>query len=79
MFYDNVGTTDAVARYLEDLYSKFGDWNLAISAYYCGPGRIEALIKKHKIRKCLKLRPYLPKEIQAYAYVSRYKLYFQFL
>lgn len=66
LFYDPVASTDAAARYLKDLYNKFGDWNLAISAYNCGPGKIEALIKSYKTKNYWKLRPYMPKETQAY-------------
>ncbi|WP_397386149.1 transglycosylase SLT domain-containing protein [Paenimyroides ceti] len=32
LYYDPVASTDAAARYLKELYTKFGDWNLAISA-----------------------------------------------
>lgn len=66
LFYDPVASTDAAARYLKDLYNKFGDWNLAISAHNCGPGKIEALIKSYKTKNYWKLRPYMPKETQAY-------------
>ena len=66
LFYDPVASTDAAARYLKYLHDKFGDWNLAISAYNAGPARIENLIKKHKTKNYWKLRPYMPKETQAY-------------
>lgn len=66
LFYDPIASTDAAARYLKDLYNKFEDWNLAISAYNCGPGKIEALIKSYKTKNYWKLRPYMPKETQAY-------------
>src|SRR5690606_25979730 len=66
LFYEPVASTDAAARYLKYLHDKFGDWNLAISAYNAGPARIENLIKKHKTRNYWKLRPYMPQETQAY-------------
>ena len=66
LFYDPVASTDAAARYLKELYTLFGDWNLAISAYNCGPGRIETLIKKYKTKNYWELRPYMPRETQAY-------------
>ena len=66
LFYDPVASTDAAARYLKYLHKRFGDWNLAISAYNAGPTRIENLIKKHHTRNYWKLRPYMPKETQAY-------------
>lgn len=65
-FYDPVASTDAAARYLRDLYNEFKDWNLAISAYNCGQGRIRSLIQKHKTSNYWKLRPHMPKETQAY-------------
>lgn len=65
-FYDPVASTDAATRYLRDLYNEFKDWNLVLSAYNCGQGRIRSLIQKHKTSNYWKLRPYMPKETQAY-------------
>lgn len=66
LFYDPVASSDAAARYLKELYDEFKDWNLAISAYNCGQGKIRSLILKHKTKNYWKLRPYMPKETQAY-------------
>ena len=38
---DPVKATDAAARFLKDLYDKFGYWDLAMAAYNGGPGRVE--------------------------------------
>lgn len=38
--YDPFLASDAAARYLRDLYKRFGDWSLAISAYNHGPGGV---------------------------------------
>lgn len=65
-FYDPMSNSDAGARYLRDLYREFGDWNLAISAYNCGSGNVRKAIRKAGTKNYWKLRPYLPKETQAY-------------
>ncbi|MDY3538408.1 lytic transglycosylase domain-containing protein [Riemerella anatipestifer] len=66
IFYDPVGNTDAAVRYLKILYKELGDWNLAISAYNCGAGNVRKAIKRAGSRNYWKVRPYLPKETQAY-------------
>lgn len=65
-FYDPMSNADAGARYLRDLYKMYGDWNLAISAYNCGPGNVNKAIRRAGAKNYWKLRPYLPKETQAY-------------
>lgn len=65
-FYDPMSNADAGARYLRDLYRMYEDWNLAISAYNCGPGNVNKAIKRAGSRNYWKVRPYLPKETQAY-------------
>ncbi len=44
--FDIVKSTVAAARYLKELYSIFGRWDLAIAAYNAGPGTIKSRIKK---------------------------------
>jgi len=65
-FFDPVSNADAGARYLRDLYKMYKDWNLAISAYNCGPGNLNKAIRRAGTRDYWKLRKYLPKETQAY-------------
>jgi membrane-bound lytic murein transglycosylase D len=38
--FDSVKSTEAAAAYLGDLYSQFGDWSLALTAYNCGEGAL---------------------------------------
>lgn len=43
---DPVKATDAAARYLKRLYDVYGDWQLAIAAYNCGPGNVNRAIRR---------------------------------
>ncbi len=43
---DPVKSSFAAARYLRDLYKIFGDWNLVIAAYNCGPENINKAIRR---------------------------------
>lgn len=66
IFFDPVANTDSAVRYLRDLYKQFGDWNLAISAYNCGAGNVRKAINKAGSKNYWNVRPFLPKETQAY-------------
>ena len=39
--------TRSAARYLKDLYDKFGSWYLALAAYNGGPGRVSRVLRRH--------------------------------
>lgn len=63
---DPFKSSDAAARYLEDSYRLFGDWNLAISSYNCGPGNINKAIRRSGRRDFWSVYEYLPKETRGY-------------
>jgi membrane-bound lytic murein transglycosylase D len=64
---DPVKASYAAARYLRDLYRVFGDWNLVIAAYNCGPGNINKAIHRAGGEKDYwQLYPYLPAETRGY-------------
>lgn len=43
---DPVKSTDAAARFLQNLFETYGDWHLAIAAYNCGPGNVNRAIRR---------------------------------
>ena len=64
---DPVKASYAAARYLRDLYNIFGDWNLVIAAYNCGPENINKAIRRSDGEKDYwKIYPYLPRETRGY-------------
>ena len=57
----------AAARYLRDLYKIFGDWNLVIAAYNCGPENVNKAIHRAKGQNDYwAIYPYLPRETRGY-------------
>lgn len=64
---DPVKSSYAAAHYLSDLYKIFGNWNLVIAAYNCGPDQInKAIHRSNGERDYWKIYPYLPKETRGY-------------
>lgn len=64
---DPVRASYAAAHYLRDLYKIFGDWNLVIAAYNCGPEAINRAIHRSNGEKDYwRIYPYLPKETRGY-------------
>jgi membrane-bound lytic murein transglycosylase D len=65
---DPVKASYAAARYLNDLYKIFGDWNLVIAAYNCGPGNIIKAIHRagNENKDYWHIYPYLPRETRGY-------------
>ncbi|MGC3977347.1 MAG: lytic transglycosylase domain-containing protein [Paludibacteraceae bacterium] len=46
--FDPAKSTKVAVIYLKELYSIYGDWNLAIAAYNCGPGSVNKAIKTRR-------------------------------
>ena len=64
---DPVKSSWAAARYLRDLYKIFGDWNLVIAAYNCGPENVNKALHRAKGQNDYwSIYPYLPKETRGY-------------
>ncbi len=62
-----VKATNAAAHFLKDLYSIYGDWNLVIASYNCGPGNVNKAIRRAGgKRDYWAIYPYLPKETRGY-------------
>lgn len=45
---DFVKSTHAAAKFLMNLYDKFGSWELALAAYNGGPGRVERAMRRQR-------------------------------
>ncbi|MBR1932973.1 MAG: transglycosylase SLT domain-containing protein [Prevotella sp.] len=64
---DPVKASYAAAHYLSDLYKIFGDWNLVIAAYNCGPANInKAIHRAGGDKDYWKIYPFLPRETRGY-------------
>lgn len=64
---DPIKSTEAAVRYLKDMYQIYGDWNLVIAAYNCGPGNVNKAIRRSGGKKDYwEIYPYLPKETRGY-------------
>ncbi|MGN1264021.1 MAG: transglycosylase SLT domain-containing protein [Prevotella sp.] len=64
---DPVKSSYAAAHFLSDLYKIFGDWNLVIAAYNCGPEQINKAIRRSNgERDYWQIYPYLPRETRGY-------------
>jgi len=62
-----VKATKAAAHFLKDLYSIYGDWNLVIASYNCGPGNVNKAIRRSGgKRDYWAIYPYLPRETRGY-------------
>lgn len=64
---DPYKSTEAAVKYLKDLYAIYGDWNLVIAAYNCGPGNVnKAIARSGGKRDYWEIYYKLPKETRGY-------------
>lgn len=64
---DPIKATYAAARYLKELYGIYGDWNLVIAAYNCGPGNVnKAIHRANEATDYWEIYNYLPRETRGY-------------
>ncbi len=65
-------STQAAAKYLNQLYRRFNDWLLVVAAYNCGHVPVESAIAKTGSRNFWSIRKFLPRETQGHvlAYVA---------
>lgn len=60
-------STEAAAKYLKSLYRMFGDWEVAMAAYNCGPGNVRKAIRRSGGKKTFwGIYNYLPRETRSY-------------
>lgn len=60
-------STEAACKYLKDLYNMFGDWELALAAYNCGPGNVRKAIRRSGYKRSFwSIYRYLPRETRSY-------------
>jgi membrane-bound lytic murein transglycosylase D len=65
--YDPIKSTRAALEYLKDLYEMFGNWELALASYNCGPGNVNKAIKRSGGKTDFwEIYPYLPQETRGY-------------
>jgi membrane-bound lytic murein transglycosylase D len=64
---DPYKSTTAACEYFQYLYNMFGDWDLVLAAYNCGPGNVYKAIRRSGGKKTYwEIRSFLPKETQGY-------------
>ncbi|MEG1749924.1 MAG: transglycosylase SLT domain-containing protein [Tannerellaceae bacterium] len=64
---DPAKATEAACKYFKDMYAIYGDWNLVLASYNCGPGNVNKAIRRSGGKKDFwDIFPYLPKETRSY-------------
>lgn len=66
--FDPEKATHAAAKFLKDLYARYGDWYLAMAAYNCGAGAVDRAIERTGYADYWELlkRHALPRETASY-------------
>ncbi|MCU0352886.1 MAG: LysM peptidoglycan-binding domain-containing protein [Cytophagales bacterium] len=60
-------STRAACAYLKYLHNLFGDWELAMAGYNCGPGAVRRAIRRAGNRTSFwEIYPFLPRETRSY-------------
>ncbi|MBM3168872.1 MAG: LysM peptidoglycan-binding domain-containing protein [Bacteroidetes bacterium] len=64
---DPVKSTVAAAKYLKSLYDMFGNWEVALAAYNCGPGNVRKAIRRSGGKSIFwEIYDHLPRETRSY-------------
>ena len=63
---DPYKATLAAAKYLQKMYHQYGDWQLAMASYNCGPGNINKAMRRSGSSYFFGMYRYLPKETRGY-------------
>lgn len=64
---DPLRATEAACEYFKDMYAIYGDWNLVLASYNCGPGNVNKAIRRSGGKTDFwEIFPYLPKETRSY-------------
>ncbi|MBK8498974.1 MAG: LysM peptidoglycan-binding domain-containing protein [Flavobacteriales bacterium] len=65
--HDVYKSTDAACRYLKYLHHLYGNWELALAAYNCGPGNVNKAIRRSGgVKDYWKIYDHLPRETRGY-------------
>lgn len=75
---DPLKSTAAAAKYMSNMYSIFGDWELVLASYNSGPGNVSKAIRRSGGKQSYwDIRKHLPRETQGYvpAFLATMYLY----
>ncbi|GHB73173.1 lytic transglycosylase domain-containing protein [Persicitalea jodogahamensis] len=64
--FDPEKSTDAACRYLRQLYNIFGDWEMALASYNCGPGNVKRAMRRSGGNTFWGIYNALPKQTRGY-------------